>query len=316
LKFIEIIGIYARFFFVMMQEFEKMDAAAGHAGDNLLKIEVANEISDEALNIYEKWCHETLFVPSNPNAVKGLCGDGHEKVMVKLGSCEQAPKRGGRPRTDRRSKRFNNGWFMVSDAGSGHIVSVKPMVNPENYDVVFSAIERVIDFYPKADMFIYDRACKTVKKGLLRPKLKQIKTWCVDKFHAKKGHSDRCACSPYNHKHLMKKLKGMNTSTSEQIFSWFRGYASSFNNMRPCRHRLMVLYYCGKHNHMLQEGDTQHLNPFSARKQKFVIKKKSVSYHCRVVRKRPAAKAVRRSIMKKPAAKDVRRSIMKKPAAK
>ena len=81
------------------------------------------------------------------------------------------------------------------------------------------------------------------------------------------GHCDACKCSPLNHPHLAKRVAKVNTSISEQIFAWFRGYSVTFNTMNPNVQRFYVLIYARKHNAMQQIGHTEHLNPFSAHKQ-------------------------------------------------
>ena len=58
---------------------------------------------------------------------------------------------------------------------------------------------------------------------------------------------------------LKRRLKGVNTSAAEQLFSWFRGYERSLNEMRPGRHRVAVLFFVRKHNALIDAGDTGHL---------------------------------------------------------
>ena len=142
------------------------------------------------------------------------------------------------------------------------------------------ALEKVIDTYDKVDAFGLDRNCKFAPKAKSRPKLKRIKYWFIDKFHAQK-HSKDCPCNPYYIPRIMKRLKGVNTSTSEQVWSWFRGYVTTLNHMNSRRHRFLVLHYVRRHNDLIKRGDTSHLYPFAAaKKAKASSKKASTSYHC------------------------------------
>ena len=69
------------------------------------------------------------------------------------------------------------------------------------------------------------------------------------------------------------------TSISEQVFSWFRHYARTLNEMRPDRHKLFVLHLCKMHNKLIESGDTSHLNEFSVRKAS-AKKRPSSAYGC------------------------------------
>eukprot|EP00972_Heterocapsa_arctica_P085518 12602789-Heterocapsa_arctica.AAC.1 len=79
---------------------------------------------------------------------------------------------------------FGNGWLMVVDPRTQRILSIADMVDPENNQVVFEAVERVIRTYRNMDCIVYDRACKMMPAAGERPLLKQVKTFAVDKFHA------------------------------------------------------------------------------------------------------------------------------------
>ena len=105
-----------------------------------------------------------------------------------------------------------------------------------------------------------------------------------------------------NHARLDRRLKGVNTSIAEQTFSWFRGYAASFNQTRPEFQRFIVLVYTAKHNDLVHKGEAVHLNPFSAHKK--TMKKAGIL-------RRPASHAY---ICKKPATNKsgVRKHVLKK----
>jgi hypothetical protein len=242
----------ARFLLQVAKEFQDMAASTGKASDKRLaqNIVIGDELTDEMIQAYDSWLHAKVFVPKRTGTVKALAIDGHEKVMLKLCASEDPPPRVGRPRKDAAPKLFSNGWFMMTDPACGRILSVEPMAGPENNDVAFRTIEKVISHYPCASVLIYDRACRLVQAGRGRRKLRQIRTWAVDKWHAYK-HGKECVCSPWNHKNIERALNGLNTSVAEQTFSWFRSYASTFNSMRSLRHRFIAdeRYACAQSRH-------------------------------------------------------------------
>ena len=248
----------------------------------------------------DEWLHQTIYPPTDPTKVDTLVCDGHEKVGVKLCTEEKKHLRAGRSSKQKRAnqggngkrvKRSRYGWFMVAEPRSGRILSVSQMNAPENNAIVFESIEKIIEVYPKAKTMVIDKACKVEGQGRKRVKLRQLTTWAVDKFHAKKGHTKKCSCNPYSHPSIMRKLRGVNTSVCEQIFSWFRNYKGSFNTMTRFRHCFIVLYYVRRHNALVAAGDTIHLNAFSA-KNKIVQafrkgKASSRPPHCLNKRKQP-----------------------------
>jgi hypothetical protein len=230
--------------------------------------------------------HEKKFSPSQRSQVTAICIDGHEKVLQRL--CETdgpPPMRAGRPHADGTTKMFTNGWFMASDPGSGRVLSVEPMSQPENNEVAIKTLEKVIHLYPKVHLVIFDRACKLKKAASQRPKLRQVKMYATDKWHGSK-HSKTCPCSHLHNPSIRKAVDKHNPSVAEQIFSWFRTYAGTFNSMRPERHRFSVLSYVRRHNDMVDAGDTEHLNAFASRK---AAASHGEGYAC--ARKRPAASA-------------------------
>ena len=119
---------------------------------------------------------------------------------------------------------------------------------------------RIINSYPNVDLIIYDRACKIVKEFSALPAFARIKTFAVDKMHGLR-HNKRCLCSPWNHRRIMTRLRGLNTARPEQVFSWFRNYSTTLNSMESDHHRLRVLAYCRMHNELVDDGDLEHLNP-------------------------------------------------------
>ena len=92
---------------------------------------------------------------------------------------------------------------------------------------------------------------------------------------------DSCQCSPLSVPRLRKRAADVNTSVAEQVFAWFRGYAKTFNEMRPLRHHFLVLYYTRLHNLQIDLNQATYLNPMApARQQRKAIKK----YECTKVK--------------------------------
>ena len=57
--------------------------------------------------------------------------------------------------------------------------------------------------------------------------------------------------------------------------------------MNALRHHFLVLWLCQRHNRLLDEGHTEHLNPFA---HMHMLKKPSSSYGCTLAaKKRPSA---------------------------
>ena len=125
---------------------------------------------------------------------------------------------------------------------------------------VLTTLDKIIDIYPRCNCFIYDRSCCIHREAQTKPALAQIKFWTVDRFHAN-GHVRSCQQSPLNVQALNRRLAGVNTAVAEQVFSWFRGYARTFNEMRPARHSFVVLCYCRMHNELVAKNQASHLNP-------------------------------------------------------
>jgi hypothetical protein len=256
------------FYFMAMQELESVGKHQA--------IEVGNEVSDVALSKYDRHLHNNVFPPLDRNAVKEIVVDGHEKVSVKCSG--QGPRKwAGRHRTNKpklvRSR--NNGWFMAVDPKSKRILSVREQVEPENNEIVMSSLKSVLPLYPKCNASVYDRACKFAPSAEKEPTLKQLKYYIVDKFHATK-HNAKCKCNPQKIPSLQRRLRGVATPICESLFSWFRGYARSFNELRPRRHRFVTLYFAKKHNNLVDTKDIAHLQKHNAKN----TKKRTGCYAC------------------------------------
>ncbi len=168
---------------------------------------------------------------------------------------------------------------------SRHIISVREQIDAENNAVAKESLECTPATYPKLNSLVLDRAFAFMPSALKTPSLVQIKNFVIDKFHAQ-GHSDKCPCNPYVHQRLMRLLKGINTPACEQLFSWFRNYARSFNELRADRHRFITLYFAKKHNDLVDASDTAHLSRHSLVRKK---KRSRRPYKCTPMKKRKEA---------------------------
>ena len=171
--------------------------------------------------------------------------DGHEKVAAMCPGVP--PARAGRPRKDGQTPQRQNGWFMAIDPKSGLILSVTNMPEPENNEVAKAVLNNVVSCASNLNCVIYDKMCVCHKAFISDRSFAKVKYWCVDRFHAK-AHGDHCPCSPLLHRRLHLRLRDVNTSIAEQTFSWFRGYAASFNTKNADTHIFYVLLYVKKHN--------------------------------------------------------------------
>lgn len=281
----------ARFLMLAMQELPFYGTRYLH------QIVVGDEISDDALMLYDDYMHNIKFVPADPSSVLAIAGDGNEKVLQKLCPGEAPPgRRTGRPRRGSSgSKAMTNGWFVLSDPHDGCILAVERQLLPENNEVKKRVLARVLPLYPNADCFVHDRNCSLEQSALQQPEFKQIKYWPIDMWHGAK-HKAGCPNNPHKVLRLKRRVSGMNTSVAEQVFAWLRGYVKTFNNMRPQRHHFILLYYASRHNELMRAGRTDHLPPISAKKLK---KRPAGSYPCT---KKPA-RAWPFACTKKPACK-------------
>jgi len=292
---------HARLLCIVMQECESMWGVLARQArmSRHMSILIDDPLSSRLLQEYDTWWHEQAIPDMTTHRIKTVAMDGHEKIATK---CYDAPpSRGGRPRKDGHIKLSHNGWFMITDPDTGLILAVSEMREPENNDIALTTLCRTTGVHTHIDCVVYDRACSLLSAAERTEDLNQVRYWAVDKFHAK-GHCDSCKCSPYNHLRLSRRLSNVNTSISEQIFSWFRGYASTMNTMNARTHRFYVLVYAKRHNELVIQNEAFHLNPHSAHKK--TMKKAQVharpassAYACR----KPSSKVMK--ILKKPSSR-------------
>ena len=153
----------------------------------------------------------------------------------------------------------DRGWFMVvSDPTDQRILWAKPMYEPEGNAVLEEAISEILPSYKNLDGVLVDRACSFVPRASTLRKLKQIKCWAVDGFHAQ-GHTKTFKCSLRFQRRLAKRFRNTNTSAAEQVFSWFRNYSRILNEAGPLRHSFKVLLFCKKHNEAVENKATGYL---------------------------------------------------------
>ena len=119
-----------------------------------------------------------------------------------------------------------------------------------------------IAIYPNVDCIVHDLACKLGPRCQRDDIFPQIKTYAVDRFHATK-HKETCIHSPYNNEDIAVRLKDVNTSVSEQTFSWFKNYAASTNELKTLRHKFLILVFCKKQNDLIEKNNISHLIKYS-----------------------------------------------------
>lgn len=286
------------FYFLAMQELEQVDMHT--------KIVIGEELTTAALTKYSKYMHAHVLPPRDPHNVRELVADGHEKVRARCEKSRGASSQGGRC-----AHSHTNGWFMVVDPASKHIVAVHEQVQPENNATLTDILHSILPIYPSCNALIMDRVCSYAPSAAKDPALSQIKYYIVDKFHAL-HHVSTCPCNPHKIVRLKRRLSGVNSSACEQLFSWFRGYARVFNEMRRLRHCFLVMYFARRHNTLVDNGDLGHLQKHGARVAK---KRRSTPYPCAPrAMKKPAAgrfMSKQRVAMKKVASKKVK-TVMKK----
>ena len=61
----------------------------------------------------------------------------------------------------------------------------------------------------------------------------------------------------------MERITDVNTDCSEQVFSWFRKYDITLNEMKFNHHYFLVLLHCRMHNEALKIGEANYLNKYS-----------------------------------------------------
>ena len=112
--------------------------------------------------------------------------------------------------------------------------------------------------YKKEDMVIvYDDACHlkkfAIKRGHLTETTKYISECDIfcDRLHFA-NHVDRCCATHCNPAHC-DKLKGVNTESCEQIFSWLSKYAYITRYMNRHRFYFFILDMCDLHNYMIEQ---------------------------------------------------------------
>ena len=171
---------------------------------------------------------------------------------------------------------------MAVDPKDSRVLGVLQQRCPENNQLKLELMTRIAPNFPMCDCLIHDRNCSFENAAKAEEELKGIKYFPIDRFHGMK-HCPTCKNSPQNVPRLERRLKGVNTSVSEQVFSWFRNYARILNEMKPKIHEFLVLYFCKLHNAVVKADGTKHLNPYSACNKK----KNSTSYPCTL--KRPAS---------------------------
>ena len=301
----------AQLYYAVVQEAREMwcDSRSNQSA-RLFNLEVTQPLSEAFLSEYKDWWQRQQFSPAEWRRVKEVVMDGREKVAAKCPG--NTPARVGRPRKDGRIRQHENGWFMAIDPATGLVMSATNMASPENNDIAKQVLQNIVERAPNLDCVIYDKMCVCQKAFLSDAKFRQVKYWCIDRFHAR-AHGDTCTCCPLVHRRLDLRLRNVNSSIAEQTFSWFRGYASTFNVKNPLTHVFYVLLYVKKHNLLIRKDYLRHLNPFSARAKaaknaRVLIRPASKKYICR----RPSASLSSHRVLRKPSKKVIKHHMKKK----
>ena len=165
----------ALFYYMAIREFQVLGLHKN--------IVIDQEIKDAHLDMYDSFCHSSVFPPAGRHLMKTVVLDGNQKVKM---HCDVAPmKRAGRPRkSEHTTGQYHNGWMLGCDPKSGRIISLQVMHEPENNDVACLTVEKVLWLYPKLDCIVYDRACAFKPFATSKENLNQIDFYIVDGFHA------------------------------------------------------------------------------------------------------------------------------------
>ena len=175
------------------------------------------------------------------------------------------------------------------------ILAVSQMRQPENNDITIKTMGKALKQLEDVDTVILDRMCKVMPTAVKNAAFKGIKYYTCDLWHGEK-HSKRCKCNPHVHQRLKRRLKRVNTSVAEQVFAWLRNFARTFNELRPARHYFLMLYYCRRHNKMIDDKYVGHRNKYS---HKNTAKRYSKSYHCNKKNTKKAMRKVMKKVVKK-----------------
>jgi hypothetical protein len=248
---------------------------------------VGQDISEKFLLAYDAYLQTKVYTPKNKNKVKDLVGDGHAKVHMTCGSDHTHQ---GCPRKNEKAKPYGHGWFILINPHDLRVLGVSCMKQPESNDVAEMSLEKVIPLYKQCDGFVMDRVCAFVPCASGNGKLRQIKYWAVDKFHALK-HKKTCKHNILQVRRLVNRFKKTKTSACEQVFSWFRNYARRLNEARPWCHAFSSPYFAKLHNAAIDQKQAHHLNPFRP-----TAKPKPRSYACSKI---VAGKVLKRSRKKR-----------------
>ena len=148
---------------------------------------------------------------------------------------------------------------MLTNPGDGRVLAVEQQAQPDNNHVKITALQKVTQIHTSVDLVTHNRACVLEPEVRRRGLFPLVEHWGVDFWHGHK-HNKKCKCNPHHVRRLKRRMQGLNTSVSEQVFSWFRGYARALNPLRARRHKFMVLRFCVMHNASIDSGRATYLN--------------------------------------------------------
>lgn len=105
------------------------------------EIDVANPLANDFMAEYTRWWRANVCSEEEASLMKDIVIDGHEKVSSKC--AHSPPKRAGRPKSNGIKKRRNNGWFMAVHPGTGLILGLREMIDPENNNIAVDVLNDV-----------------------------------------------------------------------------------------------------------------------------------------------------------------------------
>ena len=175
---------------------------------------------------------------------------------------------------------FQGGEFQVTCGGPGPIphqrnhtvrqgfgsLGVQDQAKPAMVQIVEAqeiCLHLVAARPSRLDCVVYDRACRCVQQGRKDTRTKQIKRWCVDRFHAK-GHA---IGSPPPASRLEQSPGRASTPPlpSTHVLGFVAMPRSSTRSPRAPT-PVASCYALQRHNDLTRQGYQSHLSPFSTRK--------------------------------------------------
>ena len=224
----------------------------------------------------------TILTWKSVGDVREVVFDGHFKLNRPLEEDEKelARRKRGRPRKEpyrgthdcgsknkwaKLSYLRTGGLLMAVHPGTGDILGMKELVNSETADEKVTLLAAVLRRHPDIDCLIHDDAChfqdqveKRAAAGNPEAMLIKGRTryYILDRFH-ERNHKCGARNRPSTARNAAR-VKNINTSRAESVFSWFRNYHHC-NTMSRRHFRYFTQEMCRKHN----ASTKPYLNPWA-----------------------------------------------------